>query len=75
MSQEKEPGSQGPNLGKDGTIPYHEDGIAVGHDPEASNFNPEEDQQVDVDPEDFDETGEDSGNATGGAQGGGGGGR
>jgi len=74
MSNEVEPGSQGPNLGKDGTIPYHEDGIAVGHDPEASNFNPEEDQQVDVDPEGVTvkDTKDDDDH---GAQGGGGGGR
>ena len=30
-------------LGTDGTIPNTEDGIAVGHDPDGSHFNPEED--------------------------------
>jgi hypothetical protein len=30
------------NLGTDGTIPNTEDGIAVGHDPDGSHFNPEE---------------------------------
>ncbi|MEF2978534.1 hypothetical protein [Subtercola sp. YIM 133946] len=32
-----------PNLGGDSTIPNTDDGIAVGHDPEGSHFNPEED--------------------------------
>ncbi|MCJ1688571.1 hypothetical protein [Rathayibacter sp. VKM Ac-2927] len=31
------------NLGTDGTIPNTPDGIAVGHDPNGSHFNPEED--------------------------------
>ncbi|RFA08619.1 hypothetical protein B7R54_04775 [Subtercola boreus] len=30
------------NLGTDGTIPNSEDGIAVGHVPDGSHFNPEE---------------------------------
>ncbi|WP_213815495.1 hypothetical protein [Glaciihabitans sp. dw_435] len=59
MTTESQPGATGPNLGKDGTIPNSDDGIAVGHDPEKSNFNPEEDQQVDVD---VDESDDDAGN-------------
>lgn len=50
MDQEREPantskgdGSGAPNLGADGTIPNTDTGIAVGHDPDGSNFNPEED--------------------------------
>lgn len=31
------------NLGTDGTIPNNPDGIAVGHDPDGSHFNSEED--------------------------------
>ena len=31
------------NLGQDGTIPNSETGIALGHDPDGSNFNQEED--------------------------------
>ncbi|WP_291043187.1 hypothetical protein [Herbiconiux sp.] len=42
MSDEKQPGTDGPNLGDDGTIPNSENGIAVGHDPDGSHFNPEE---------------------------------
>ncbi|MDF2443317.1 MAG: hypothetical protein JWR01_1520 [Subtercola sp.] len=30
------------NIGTDGTIPNSDDGIAVGHDPDGSHFNPEE---------------------------------
>ncbi|RFA22366.1 hypothetical protein [Subtercola boreus] len=30
------------NLGTDGTIPNSEDGLAVGHVPDGSHFNPEE---------------------------------
>lgn len=30
------------NLGQDGTIPDSDDGIAVGHVPDGSHFNPEE---------------------------------
>lgn len=30
-------------LGENQTIPNSEDGLAVGHDPDASNFNQEED--------------------------------
>jgi hypothetical protein len=37
-------GDDKPDLGTDGTIPNSDDGIAVGHDPEKSNFNPEEDE-------------------------------
>jgi hypothetical protein len=40
-------GDEKPNLGEDGTIPNSDDGIAVGHTPEASNFNPEEDEAAD----------------------------
>ena len=32
------------NLGTDGTIPNSEDGLAVGHVPDGSHFNPEEEQ-------------------------------
>lgn len=32
-----------PKVGKDGTIPNTADGIAIGRDPEGSNFNSEED--------------------------------
>lgn len=42
MSDEKQPGTDGPNLGEDGTIPNSDDGIAVGHDPDGSHFNQEE---------------------------------
>jgi hypothetical protein len=35
--------TDGPDLGKDGTIPNTDDGIALGHDPDGSHFNPEED--------------------------------
>lgn len=35
--------TDGQGLGKDGTIPDSPDGIAVGHDPDGSHFNPEED--------------------------------
>ena len=37
-----------PKVGKDGTIPNTPDGIAVGRDPEGSNFEPEEDAPKDV---------------------------
>ncbi|WP_066039303.1 hypothetical protein [Herbiconiux solani] len=40
---ERQPGTDGPNLGSDGTIPNSDTGIAVGHDPDGSHFNPEED--------------------------------
>ncbi|MCR2801178.1 MULTISPECIES: hypothetical protein [unclassified Microbacterium] len=33
-------------LGKDGTIPADPDGVAAGHTGEASNFEPEEDEQA-----------------------------
>ncbi|MFB2586653.1 hypothetical protein [Herbiconiux liukaitaii] len=36
------PGADGPNLGGDGTIPNSDTGIALGHDPDGSHFNPEE---------------------------------
>jgi hypothetical protein len=39
----KATGTDGQGLGKDGTIPDSPDGIAVGHDPDGSHFNPEED--------------------------------
>jgi hypothetical protein len=34
-------------LGSDGTIPNTENGIAIGHDPEGSTFEPEEDAAAD----------------------------
>lgn len=34
------------NLGTDGTIPNSDDGIAVGHDPDGSHFNPEEEEET-----------------------------
>jgi hypothetical protein len=37
------PDSDADNLGTEGTIPNSTDGIALGHDPEGSHFNPEED--------------------------------
>ena len=33
-------------LGEDGTIPPDPDGAAAGHSDEASNFNPEEDEDA-----------------------------
>ncbi|MGO2749644.1 MAG: hypothetical protein ACTIA6_06295 [Pseudoclavibacter sp.] len=37
-------GEEKPNgLGEDGTIPNSDDGVAVGYDPDASTFEPEED--------------------------------
>ncbi|WP_299090648.1 hypothetical protein [uncultured Microbacterium sp.] len=33
-------------LGQDGTIPSDADGVAAGHTDEASNFNPEEDEDA-----------------------------
>ncbi|WP_290803789.1 hypothetical protein [Herbiconiux sp.] len=42
MSDVDQPGTDGPNLGKDGTIPNSDTGIAVGHDPDGSHFNQEE---------------------------------
>jgi len=33
-------------LGPDGTIPADPDGVAAGHTGEASNFEPEEDEQA-----------------------------
>jgi len=44
-----EAGDEKPDLGTDGTIPNSDDGIAVGHNPEPSNFNPEEDETSDTD--------------------------
>lgn len=38
----EQPKTDGPNLGKDGTIPNSDTGIAVGHDPDGSHFNQEE---------------------------------
>ena len=38
-------------LGQDGTIPDEPEGVAAGHTGEPSTFEPEEDEQVDVDPE------------------------
>ena len=36
-------GEEKPNgLGEDGTIPNSDDGVAVGYDPDASTFEPEE---------------------------------
>lgn len=40
--------TEGEKLGKDGTIPNSDDGIALGHG-EASHFNVEEDEQADAD--------------------------
>jgi hypothetical protein len=34
-------------LGQDGTIPNEPDGLAAGHTGEASNFEPEEDEDAD----------------------------
>ena len=45
VQTELQPGSYGPNLGSDGTIPNSDKGIAVGHDPDGSHFNPEEDPE------------------------------
>ena len=36
-------------LGSDGTIPNSPDGLAVGHDPNGSHFNPEEDDTTTTD--------------------------
>lgn len=41
--------TDGPGLGTDGTIPDSENGIALGHDPDGSHFNPEEDTDEDAD--------------------------
>ncbi|MEA9983930.1 MULTISPECIES: hypothetical protein [Subtercola] len=49
-----------PNLGTDGTIPNTDDGLAVGHDPEGSHFNPEEDASAGVTPMAASRTGEGS---------------
>lgn len=38
-------GSEGEGLGKEGTIPDSDDGVAVGHTDESS-FEPEEDEQA-----------------------------
>jgi len=44
MTNDKQPlDNDEPNLGSDGTIPNTDDGIAVGHDPDGSHFNHEED--------------------------------
>lgn len=43
----KHPETDGPELGDDGTIPNSEDGLAVGHDPDGSHFNQEEDAPAD----------------------------
>lgn len=40
--------TEGEKLGKDGTIPNSDDGIALGHG-EASHFNVEEDEHADSD--------------------------
>jgi hypothetical protein len=47
MSDDSIP-TEGDKLGKDGTIPNSDDGIALGHGG-ASNFNAEEDQHADAD--------------------------
>ena len=39
--------TEGEKLGKDGTIPNSDDGIALGHG-EASHFNVEEDEHADA---------------------------
>jgi len=39
--------TEGEKLGKDGTIPNSDDGIALGHG-EASHFNEEEDENADA---------------------------
>ncbi|GLK18009.1 hypothetical protein [Herbiconiux flava] len=39
------------NLGGDKTIPNDPNGLAAGHDPDGSHFNPEEDTDPDADSE------------------------
>ena len=48
MSDNRQNGTDGPNLGKDGTIPNSDDGLAVGHDPDGSHFNQEEEEGDDA---------------------------
>jgi hypothetical protein len=48
MSGDSTSGDSKPEgLGSEGTIPNTEDGIAIGHDPDGSTFEPEEEVPVD----------------------------